>query len=139
MRFSSSHLSIREGVTRTPPMAAQPIASMDGRGPPEGPSACPGPSPDDGARHLAVTGSVLFRWWSGLEDQVPCSHWFTRSWLAAIHLSAASGPAMPSFAMYSATWFWSSLVQWKFLISVTAGEPELANFVEISLFRWYGG
>jgi hypothetical protein len=46
---------------------------------------------------------------------------------------------MPSLAMYSATSFWSSLVQWNCLTSVTAGEPESANFVEISLFRWYGG
>ena len=46
---------------------------------------------------------------------------------------------MPSLAMYSATVFWSSLVQWKFLTSVNAGQPESANFVEISLFRSYGG
>ena len=71
---------------------------------------------------------------------MPCSQALTLLWLASIHfLAAAAGRFMPSLAMYSATWFWSSLVHLKFLIRATAGDSESANFVEISLFRWYGG
>src|SRR4051794_20038239 len=71
--------------------------------------------------------------------QVPCSQEFTMSGWASIHFLAAAVGSILSFAMYSATVFWSSLVQWKFFTSVIAGEPESANFLEISLLRLYGG
>ena len=75
----------------------------------------------------------------GSVGQVPCSHWSTMSGLASIHFFAAASGSILSLAMYSATLFWSSLVHWKFLTSVYAGEPESANFFETSLFSWYGG
>src|SRR4051794_25294205 len=71
--------------------------------------------------------------------QVPCSQEFTMSGWAVIHFLAAAVGSILSFAMYSAAVFWSSLVQWKFFTSVIAGEPESANFLEISLLRLYGG
>ena len=63
----------------------------------------------------------------------------TLSWLASTHFFAASSGDMPSCPMYIDTRFWSALVHLKFLTRSTAGEPESANFVAISLFRWYGG
>ena len=63
----------------------------------------------------------------------------TLSGLSSIHFWAASSGSIPSSAMYFETRFWSSFVQLKFLIRSTAGEPDSANSVPISLFSAYGG
>ena len=42
---------------------------------------------------------------------------------------------MPSWVIAAATEFWSSFVHLKFLISVKAGLPLVANFVETILLR----
>ena len=54
---------------------------------------------------------------------------------ASTHFLAAASSFMPSLAMYSATWFWSSLVQLKALTKPTAGLPESIHAFRATLFR----
>src|SRR6266540_4894928 len=63
----------------------------------------------------------------------------TLSGLALTHFSAAASGVSLSFAMYVATWFWSSFVQVKFFTRLYAGLPDWANFVLTILSRSYGG
>src|SRR4051794_26206036 len=60
---------------------------------------------------------------------VPASHWVTSSGCASRNFFAASSSLSLSTAIDFATRFWSSFVQVKFLITVYAGLPELANLV----------
>src|SRR5919107_1905735 len=63
----------------------------------------------------------------------------TLSGLSSIHFLAASSGSIWSSAMYFATRFWSSLVQWNAFTRSYAGLPDSANFFETTLFSGYGG
>ena len=63
----------------------------------------------------------------------------TLALFAAIHFLAASSGFIFLPAIMTATAFWSCAVQLNFLITLTAGEPDFANFVEMTLRRSYDG
>ena len=96
---------------------------------------------------LLQGATIRARGWPGAAEAVPGHRWargqgsqaFQTSGWASSHFFAASSLLILLSAMSVATWFWSSLVHLKFLISVNAGLPLFANLVEATLFRLYGG
>ena len=64
------------------------------------------------------------------------SHCCTFCGLSLTHLAAAASGDIPPCAMYSATTFWSWLVQWKFCTSLAAGLPDCMNSLLAILSRW---
>ena len=52
---------------------------------------------------------------------------------ALTHFSAAFCGSMCCPAIMFATWFWSSAVHFQRLITFTAGEPDFANFDDMTL------